>query len=127
MSTNIILPPADVLSSSAAELAEAAQAAGDLARLHAVNKAELQLLHGATITPTSNGFLLPSGTRGGIVHRVHNVSGCDCEAGRSGRTCWHALALEIVERTQCRAIPAAPRTARSAYELALAELNELYL
>lgn len=109
MATNIILPPTNVLAAAAAELAETARAAEDYAAERAFNKAAWHLANGITITPTTGGMLIPSGTRGGIIHRVSNTYGCSCEAGVKGQMCWHAALVEVIILAQSRAIPAKPR------------------
>ena len=124
--STLTLPPIDVLAAAAGELATAAQDAGDTTNMHALNKAAQHFHDGdIIITPTHGGFLIPSGTRGGIVHRVSNVYGCSCEAGRNRRQCWHMSALEIIELAQTRTMPVVtPRS--QAYEEALAELMECF-
>jgi hypothetical protein len=58
-------------------------------------KAEYHLAGGLEIRISRDGSaLVPSGTRGGIVHRV--IDGrCTCEAGQVGRPCWHVAAVEL--------------------------------
>lgn len=121
MSTILSLPPIDVLASAAAELAEQA---ADASHARALNKAAYFLHTGLEIIPTVHGFLIPSGTRAGIIHRVSNVHGCDCEAAQQQRACWHAAALAIIEKAQTRAIPVTDRLA--ARRKALIEMDELY-
>lgn len=131
-SADLTLPPITLLADVAAELATAAQEAGDTANMHALNKAMKQLHEGTTPVPTTGGFLIESRTRGGTVHRLSTVHGCSCEAGRKGRACWHASLIEIVEVAQqraARAIPIVPipvgvKIAR--YRRAVAEVDELY-
>lgn len=115
MATTLILPPLDVLTAAAAELAEAARQADDFAAERAFNKATLYLHEG--ITPTTGSFLVPSGTRGGLVHRVSTVYGCGCEAGRKGQMCWHAALVEIVELAASRALPVAKPRVRITPEM----------
>src|ERR1044071_10355685 len=102
MATILILPPIEVLASAAAELVAETT---DRPLINALNKATLHLHEGIQITPTTGGFLVPSGTRGGVVHRVSTLHGCGCEAGTSGKTCWHSAGTRIVEKAQTRAIP----------------------
>jgi hypothetical protein len=127
MATNSILPlpPIAILAESAAELVSRADSA---TQAHALNKAAFYLHQGVEIIPTTGGFLVPSGTRGGVVHRVSTVHGCSCEAGANGKACWHAALLTIIEAAQTRAIPVADRIAarRKTYAQALAEINELF-
>lgn len=104
---SITLPPVAVLATAAAELAETSRQADDFTAERAFNKAGLHLHQGLTLTPTTGGVLVPSGTRAGIVHRVSNAHGCGCEAGQNGQMCWHAALVEIVILAQSRAIPAA--------------------
>jgi hypothetical protein len=102
MTTKITLPPIEVLASSAAALVEAA---GDNRSLvNALNKAALHLHEGLAPVATVGGFLVSSGTRGGIVHRFSSTHGCTCEAGSRGRVCWHAQLIAIIEDAQSRAI-----------------------
>lgn len=104
----LTLPPIAVLAQVAAELATAAQEAGDTANMHALNKAVLQLHAGTVPVPTTGGFLIESRTRGGVVHRFSTAHGCSCEAGIKGKPCWHASLLEIIEAAQQRAVTAVP-------------------
>lgn len=128
MATNvnsITLPPIAILAESAAELVSRADSA---TQVHALNKAAFYLHQGIEIVPTTGGFLVPSGTRGGVVHRVSTVNGCSCEAGANGKACWHAALLTILEHAQQRAIPVADRIAarRKTYAEALEAVNELF-
>jgi hypothetical protein len=124
MSTAISLPPINVLANAADTLATAAQEAGDVANMRALNKAAWHLHNGLTIIPTTNGFLIPSGTRDGVIHRISNVYGCSCEAGAKGKPCWHMSALEVVEYANITYTP--PLTQTVEYARALAEMDELY-
>ena len=103
----LILPPPTAIAEAAAELTRAAVAAGDTKRQIALNKASYDLL---TVEPAivavPGGFLMPSSSRGGLVHRLDNGAGCDCEAGRAGRLCRHKVALEIIEQAQTHTMPA---------------------
>lgn len=114
----VILPPAAALEAAAAELISSAQ---DVKRHATINKGLYDLL---TVEPAivriSGAFLVPSSSRGGLVHRVDDVNGCSCEAGRSGRTCRHAAALELVEAAQKRTMPVLISAERAA-KLAAAE------
>lgn len=65
--------------------------------------AKAQYHHLAGVRPRSSGraWLIPSGTRPGLVHRVALVEGihlCDCEASNNGRSCWHTRLIEAYER-----------------------------
>lgn len=107
MATTLILPPATAIADASAELTRAAMAASDTKRQIVVNKASYDLLVNApAIVAVPGGFLVPSCSRAGLVHRVDNVAGCDCEAGRVGRACRHKLAIEIIEQAQQRTMPA---------------------
>src|SRR5882757_3446144 len=101
MATTLMLPPIAVLASAAAELV---QSTTNIAEQHALNKAAMHLHEGMSIMPTHGGFLIPSGSRGGIIHRIDNVNGCSCEAGRSGKICWHSQMIRIIEQAQTPAI-----------------------
>lgn len=130
MAVTIILPPAEILSATVAELRSAA--ADDAKRLVALNKAEYDLVVlQPRIARVSGACLIPSTSRAGLVHRVDDVNGCDCEAGRHGRTCRHVLALEIIEQAQARTMPVltpviAPRVTDAAYLAAVAAMDELF-
>lgn len=109
MATNancITLPPAAALESAARELTDAAIAAGDVKRQISINKAQYDLLMGAQIMRVSGAYLMPSSSRAGLVHRLDDLAGCDCEAGRAGKACRHRTALEIIELAQTRVMPA---------------------
>src|SRR4051812_46449417 len=62
---SITLPPFAVLTEAAAELVKTH--AADKPRTNAINKALWNLAHGIEIIPVSGGFLMPSGTRAGII------------------------------------------------------------
>lgn len=98
--TALTLPTIEALADTAATLTSAAHDAEDRANENALNKAILQLHLGCAPVPTTGGFLIESRTRSGIVHRVSNVYGCNCEAGQKQRPCWHQAILEIIEATQ---------------------------
>ena len=122
------LPPIDVLAAAAAALVEAS--AADRSRVNALNKAALNLHGGVKPILTVGGFLVESGTRGGLVHRYSSLHGCTCESGRQGRMCWHAAMIEIIEEAQIHYVPT---TAKIAAARALrqreaeAAMNELYI
>jgi hypothetical protein len=79
----------------AAERRAAAEQPADTATARARAKAEYHLAGGLEIRRAADGSaLVPSGTRGGIVHRVINGR-CTCEAGQVGRPCWHVAAVEL--------------------------------
>jgi hypothetical protein len=128
MAATLSLPPITTLATAAADLVLQAADAGNTPRVNALNKASLYLHEGVQVTLTVGGALIPSGTRGSIVHRVSTAHGCSCEAGRKGNICWHAALIEIVERAQIRAIPFADRlsaarmVARAKAEREMAEL-----
>ena len=130
MAVTIILPPAEILSATVAELRAAAQ--DDAKRLIALNKAEYDLVVlQPRIARVSGACLVPSTSRAGLVHRVDDVTGCDCEAGRHGRTCRHVLALEIIEQAQARTMPIltpviAPSVSDAEYAKICAEMDELF-
>lgn len=63
----------------------------------AAAKAAYYLAAGLTIRYAPDGAaLVPSGTRGGTVHRVAEGV-CSCEAGQAGKACWHVEAVAQVE------------------------------
>lgn len=137
-----MIPSLDTLANTAAHLATAAREADDRAGENALNKAIYHLQSGVAIVATAGGYLVPSGTRADVVHRVSETHGCNCEAATAGRQCWHAAAVEIIEAaqyltgaTELVAEPAddtplqpARRNVPRAVSLekALAEINELY-
>ena len=130
MAVTIILPPAEILSATVGDLRSAAQ--GDAKRLVALNKAEYDLVVlRPQIVRVQHAYLVPSTSRAGLVHRVDDVVGCDCEAGRHGRTCRHALALEIIEQARTRTMPVltpviAPSVSDAEYARICAEMDELF-
>lgn len=126
MSTTNILPPIEALEAAANELATIAQNAGDQAGANALNKAINHLLNGLTITPTVGGFLVPSGTRGGVIHRVSTVYGCNCEAAHKGRQCWHAAAIEIAEYAGQHYTMPALNSDRPSYAESIAAMLECF-
>ena len=109
MATTIILPPAATLEAAAAELNASAP---DVKRRVAINKALYDLLLiERPIVAVAGAFLVPSTSRAGLVHRVDHVHGCSCEAGAKGRSCRHAVQIEIIEAAQQRSMPALPSRA----------------
>lgn len=127
----VILPPVAALEAAVAELTRAAVAAGDTKRQIALNKAVYDLLIGQpAIVRVSGGYLLPSTSRAGLVHRLDDVTGCSCEAGRAGRCCRHVLALELIEQANARTMPSLISVERAAKLAAAAEaaalLNECF-
>jgi hypothetical protein len=58
----------------------------------AARKAAYHLAGGLDIRPMGTGYLVPSGTRAGVIHRVEGNT-CSCEAGQSGKLCWHREAV----------------------------------
>lgn len=89
------LPPLEVLQAVAAELAGAAQVAGDRRNTNALNKASYHLSQGVNVERVGVDLLIPSATSAGQVYRV-SALGCSCEAGQHGRPCWHAAIAEVV-------------------------------
>lgn len=124
---NLILPPMSALNEAAAELV--AVAGEDRATANALNKAIFYLGEGVVVRPTTGGFLIPSGTRAGTIHRISTAYGCGCEAGCKGKPCWHAALIAIVEQAQTRAIPMSDRIAAArarARDKADREMAELF-
>ena len=127
MATTVILPPAAAIETAATEMRAAAE--GNNKRLVALNKASYDLLVlQPQIVRIAGAYLVPSTSRGGIVHRVGDVDGCDCEAGRAGRQCRHAVALELIEQAHTHTMPALPvrRTSDAEYLRACSDMNELF-
>jgi hypothetical protein len=127
MSTTIILPPLETLDRAAATLIDQA---ADASHERALNKGLWNLQSGIEIRSTTNGFLMPSGTRAGVIHRISHTFGCNCEAAAKGNICWHSAAIAIIEEAQrytrptMPALPLGAKLARA--RAALAEINELY-
>jgi len=128
MEATIILPPLDLLDRAAATLVDRA---ADASHARALNKALWHLQSGLEIRSTTSGFLLPSGTRAGVIHRISHTFGCDCQAAARGVVCWHAAAIAVIEEAQRYTRPTMPTLpmrdklalARKALEL----VNELYV
>ena len=115
------LPPAATLEAAAAELNASAP---DVKRRVAISKALYDLLLiERPIMAVAGAFLVPSTSRAGVVHRVDHVNGCSCEAGAKGRSCRHAVAIEIIEAAQQRSMPAL--ASRAAKQAAAAEATRL--
>jgi len=114
------LPPITALSRAAAELARVAHEADDKAGENAINKAIYHLESGVQIVATTGGYLVPSGTRAGVIHRVSETHGCNCEAAAAGRQCWHQAAVEVIEAAQYLAAPV------TSYAAAKAAMDELF-
>ena len=113
---NIQLPPAAAIESAAAEIGQSAT----------ITKALYDLAQRPQIVRISGAYLIPSSSRGGLVHRIDDVNGCSCEAGRHGRSCRHAAALELIEQAQTRTMPALVSPERAA-RIAAAEEARLAL
>ena len=64
----------------------------------ACDKAELYLQTGASVVPAAGGayYLVASASRASVVHRVDRDGQCTCEAGLTGKPCWHAAAAYLV-------------------------------
>jgi hypothetical protein len=100
--TPATLPPVAAMQETATLLARVAEAAGDTRNRNALNKAALDLASGVLPVLTPDGWLVPSATRGGVVHRVRqqgSVWSCGCEAGERGQPCRHASLMECVATT----------------------------
>jgi hypothetical protein len=124
MSTaSLILPPMEALD-AAAHLIDLAS---DASHERALNKGLWNLQSGIEIRSTCGGFLMPSGTRAGVIHRISTVFGCNCEAAAKGNICWHASAIAIVEEAQRHTMPALTMADRLAVaRKATALVNELF-
>lgn len=125
MSTAIILPSVEQLDQAAAHLIDLAS---DASHERALNKALWNLQAGLEIRSTTGGFLMPSGTRAGVIHRISTVFGCNCEAAAKGHVCWHASAIAIVEEAQRYTRPTMPALGDrlAAARKAQAAINELF-
>lgn len=127
MAPSIILPPLEALDAAAAHLVDQA---ADASHERALNKALWNLQAGLEIRSTTGAFLIPSGTRSGVIHRISHTFGCNCEAAAKGNVCWHASAIAIVEEAQKYTrptMPALPLGDRlAAARKATAAINELF-
>jgi hypothetical protein len=124
MAPSLILPPLETLDRAAATLIDQA---ADASHERAINKGLWNLQSGIEIRTTTNGFLIPSGTRAGVIHRISNVFGCDCQAAARGHICWHSAAIAIIEEAQRHTMPALPMGERlAAARKATAAINELF-
>ena len=128
MATTIILPPAAALEAAAAELNASAP---DVKRRIAISKALYDLLlNTRPIVRVAGAYLVPSASRAGLIHRLDDLNGCDCEAGRAGRSCRHATAIELIEQANARTMPSLISADRAAALAAAAEaaalLNECF-
>jgi hypothetical protein len=56
------------------------------------SKAAWHLAGGLEIREVGGVYFVPSGTRGGVVHRVERGQ-CSCEAGQAAKPCWHREAV----------------------------------
>lgn len=115
-----ILPSIEKLATTAANLATVAHEAGDRKAENALNKAIWHLSTGLEVVPTTGGYLVPSGTRGGVIHRVSTDHGCSCEAGIAGVQCWHQACIEIIVASEERTIR------KVTYDEAMAAMAELF-
>ena len=71
-------------------------------------KAQFYHLQGVRATHTGAAWLVPSGSRAGLIHRlalVGDVRVCDCEAGANGRACWHSRLIDAYERADHTGAP----------------------
>lgn len=127
MAPIIILPPLETLDRAAATLIDQA---ADASHERAINKGLWNLQSGLEIRATTNGFLMPSGTRAGVIHRISHTFGCNCEAAAKGNVCWHSASIAIIEEAQRYTrptMPALPMGAKiAAARKALEAINELY-
>jgi len=131
---HISLPPSEIIGRAAQELVAAAS--HDAARVRAITKAQYHMLTSdLMIVPTLSGFLVPSGSRAGTIHRVSTVNGCSCEAAQAGRRCWHVEVINLLEQAAKYTMPrivAQPLGVRiasisaAAYARAVAEMDELF-
>jgi hypothetical protein len=123
MAPSLIVPPLAALDAAAATLVEQANAS----QQRALNKALWHLQSGIEIRTTTGAFLIPSGTRSGVIHRISHAFGCNCEAAGKGLSCWHTQAVAIIEEAQRHTMPALPLGDRlAAARKATAEMNELF-
>lgn len=91
------IPAIEILARTAVLLLDEAP---DRAYEMATNKAVWHLSRGLDVIETHGGFLVPSGTRAGMVHRVSIKNGCSCEAAAGGKPCWHYACAVIIEQAR---------------------------
>lgn len=63
-------------------------------------KALAHHLEGVTPRYSGRSWLVPSGTRAGVFHRISRngeILVCDCEAAQNERLCWHKTLVEVRE------------------------------
>jgi hypothetical protein len=110
-----------MIEEAAATLTAAAHDAGDRRSENALNKALFHYLSGVRPLPTTGGWLIPSGTRPGVIHRVSTDHGCNCEAAAQQQACWHASLVEILSAAHDQA------DRQIAYEQAVNDLMECFV
>lgn len=59
-----------------------------------IRKASYQLLQGVKPVRDGKSWLVPSGSRTTVVHRIEDGH-CSCEAGCNNRPCWHLAIVEL--------------------------------
>jgi hypothetical protein len=125
MAPSISLPPIAALDAAAAHLVDQS---ADASHERALNKALWNLQSGIEIRSTTGAFLIPSGTRAGVIHRISHTFGCNCEAAAKGNVCWHASAIAIVEEAQKYTRPTMPALKPLGERLAVAraQMDELF-
>lgn len=64
-------------------------------RARARDKALWHIANGLQVARDWPDWLVPSGTRTGLVHRVTSDGRCNCEAAAHGRVCWHAYVPQL--------------------------------
>jgi hypothetical protein len=65
-------------------------------RINALNKALMHALQGTPVRESLGDYLIASGTRGGVVHRVSSRYGCSCEAASKQQPCWHSELVDLL-------------------------------
>lgn len=76
------MPPAPPIENPDTEADE-----GPRAR-RARDKAIWHIANGLHVCRDGADWLIPSGTRAGVIHRIHDGC-CNCESAQSGHPCWH--------------------------------------
>jgi hypothetical protein len=76
-------------------------------RINALNKALMHALQGVPVRESLGDYLIASGTRGGVVHRVSSRYGCSCEAGQKNQPCWHSELVDLLLAWQDAQVQAA--------------------
>jgi hypothetical protein len=95
-----VLPPVALLQEIARQRYESAVAAECAADIAGFNKVSGALALGNLPFFDGHDWFQQSRQGGGNIYRLRRVGGCwrcDCEAGRTGRECWHVRLMTVVD------------------------------